>query len=343
MLFFISLFFIFSTADLNAAEPICSRADIAYCDDFEDGNWILPSASRPLSRLWDPTGYCCDTNQNGKIDFNFPPANNYEERNAVHCGSGKGFQDNCAAQSGSDKVSGSGGGYWAHSPSMGTSSKTELYMRWYLYLTNPFVFDNSGDKSLLFEGPGGFQLFLNISEGNGDGVTPGDGIPMLASYTNDRYACGNQPTAIGGHYYSCAIRHQNQGNNLKLEQGNWYLFEWYVRLNTVGMSNGETKLWIDKVQPGVAVTQQTLRMHYTDMTFRDAAGMAINQIWLTPYMNSTGRNGGADPPLPPKAPFQHQSWDNIVVGTSPIGPMPKSGTPADTQPPVTPKNLRAVP
>jgi hypothetical protein len=58
-------------------------------------------------------------------------------------------------------------------------------------------------------------------------------------------------------------RFQNQGKNISLVPGKWYLFEWYVKLNTPGVADGVTRLWVDDATAPVGA--QTLRMEYTDM------------------------------------------------------------------------------
>jgi hypothetical protein len=93
-------------------------------------------------------------------------------------------------------------------------------------------------------------------------------------------------------------RFQNLTRNTMLEPGKWYLFEWYIRLNTPGASDGVTRLWIDDASRPIPV--QTLRMDYVDMRWlrRQDAGKQFGVLRLTVYdqrcdgvPNTCPRNG----------------------------------------------------
>ncbi len=114
--------------------------------------------------------------------------------------------------------------------------------------------------------------------------------------------------------------YQNQNNDLTLQPGKWYLFEWYVKVNTPGIANGVTKLWVDDAT--APITQQTLRLYYTDVRFRDV-DVTPGELQLTPYHAKTAPN-----------PSQYVRWDNIVISRKPIGPIGILRS-------VSPKNLLA--
>ena len=106
-----------------------------------------------------------------------------------------------------------------------------------------------------------------------------------------------------------------------LQPGRWYLFEWYVKLNTPGLSDGVAKLWIDDAsQP---ISSQTLRMEYEDMRWLrgDQQGKQFGVVRLTLYDQRCDIGRNACPPNGPYVLDQWQEWDNIVVSKRPIGPM----------------------
>lgn len=295
-----------ASAELSAREAICSDPSVLFCEDFEDGTW---------SDTWDPTGYCCESDGvAGKT---------LAERNSVRCG-GLGFEDNCAAQSGEH------GGYWAHGPRMPESE--EVYIRWYSYYTNPFVFDPVGNKSMIVhDGLIRMEAFVNTN-------VFGSGKPTVILYGNGASPCAAQPTPANGEYSSCIIRSQNRGNDLKIEPGNWYLFEWHIKLNTPGKGDGVTRLWVDKVTPGQpGPAAQTLRLSYSDCTFRADSDSKVRQLWLSAYENMMSQ----DAPVSGSA--QHTRWDQIVVSRQPIGPLSGAGTAPPPNPaPLPPTGLKRV-
>lgn len=255
-----------------------------FADDFEDGTW---------SDTWDPTGYCCETDGQ--------PGLSLADRNSVRCG-GYGFEDNCAAHSGSR------GGYWAHGPRFAESE--EIYIRWYSYFSNPWTPDPGTNKLMdVNDGAISMQAFCNSS-------LFGSGKPAVILYGNGQAPCAAQPTPLNGEYARCVNRYQNQSNDLRIEPGNWYLFEWHCKLNTVGSQDGVTRLWVDKVTPGVpGPATQTLRLEYTDCTFRSNTAQKFRQLWLTAYQTAT-----SDSALPQAPANQTEKWDRIVVSRSKIGP-----------------------
>jgi hypothetical protein len=145
----------------------------------------------------------------------------------------------------------------------------------------------------------------------------GPGMPFLANYQDIDY----RETA---NKYTRVNRFQNQNRNFTLTPGNWYLFEWYVKLNTPGRSDGITRLWIDDASH--PITEQTLRMEYSDMRWlrTQDAGKGFGELRLTVYDQRCNGEPNTCPPRGPVVLHQSQKWDRIIVSRSRIGPIAES-------------------
>ena len=282
----------------SAAPPnplSCSGADrgpdVILCDDFEDGGF---------QSRWDIGGH------QGRW-----PIDQF-----VLCTDDRfGFRSRCAAWSNSLSFDHEWGfyGYDARRP---FPPQPEFYIRWYQYISDPFTWGTLEDKSvMLHDESNSLVAYVGTNRNHLPVVKDsGPGMPFVANYQD----IDNPETDFK---YTKVNRFQNQGRNLTLQPGRWYLFEWYVKHNTPGASDGETKLWIDDAsQP---ITEQTLRMHYTDMRWlrtRDA-GKPFAEVRLTVYHQ---RCLGEPNTCPPNGPFvldQSHRWDDIVVSRRPIGPI----------------------
>lgn len=117
-------------------------------------------------------------------------------------------------------------------------------------------------------------------------------------------------------------RFQNQGNDITLETGRWYLFEWYLKMNTPGVSDGVTKLWVDDASR--PISRQTLRLQHDDVRWLRSsdAGKQFGFLRLTVYHQRCDIYPDTCPPSGPAILNQSQRWDHIVVSRSPIGPIP---------------------
>lgn len=96
-------------------------------------------------------------------------------------------------------------------------------------------------------------------------------------------------------------------------RGTWICFEMMVQLNTPGSRDGRVAVW----QNGTIIAD------WQNVRFRDVTTVKIDQIQL--------ENGGKGSTQP------NDKWyDNLVIATSYIGPMPTGSDPA----PAAPTNLR---
>lgn len=265
------------------------RAGVILCDDFEDGGF---------QARWDIGGH------QGRW-----PIDEF-----VRC-TEFGFRSRCAAWSNALSFDHEWGfyGYDARRP---FPPQPAFYIRWYQYISDPFNWGPLEDKSVMIhDASNSLVAYVGTSRNHLPVVKDsGPGMPFVANYQDvDTPETGGQYTKVN--------RFQNQHRNLTLEPGHWYLFEWYVRHNTPGKSDGETKLWIDEAsQP---ITAQTLRMHYTDMRWlRDRdAGKLFAELRLTVYDQRCDGKPNTCPPNGPDVLTQSHRWDEIVVSTSPIGPI----------------------
>ena len=251
-----------------------------------------------------------------------------------------GFKDRCAAWSNHLVFDGQWG-FWGYDAWRPFPSQSEFYVRWYQFISDPFIWGTLEDKSvLLHDSIDSITAYVGTSR-NHLPVEPnsGPGMPFVANYQDlDWLETGGQATLVN--------RFQNQGNNITLQRRRWYLFEWYIKLNTPGVSNGVTRLWIDDAtQP---IPAQTLRMRYEDMRWLRSS----DTVSCDPVPNTCPKRfgflrlsvydqrcDGARNTCPPNGPAilaQSHRWDQIVISKAPIGPI------LGSRPPAAPTGLRIV-
>jgi len=188
--------------------------------------------------------------------------------------------------------------------------QTTIYARFYVKFSPNYVFncyfpDGSGQEQKIF-------YLRSLSGGN-------MAYRHLVSVFGRDSACFS-----GQHVGEFLIDLNIHDTQLRYNKGDapivpdrWYAVELGVTQNTVGQANGRARLWVD----GVLVSD------YSGLDMRQGAGpasAAINDAWISAYYGGpTGTH-----------PDQDVYYDNIVVATSPIGPISSSG------PPQAPRNLR---
>jgi hypothetical protein len=269
-------------------------SDLLLCEDFEDGNF---------QARWDIGGH------NGIWPLSqFVLCNNDDF----------GFQDRCAAWS-NHLVFDREWGFYGYDARRAFAPQPQLYVRWYQYVSQPYTWGTLEDKSvLLHDRANTITAYVGTSRDHRPvEANSGPGRPFVANYQDvDWPETGNRYTRVN--------RFQNQGQNVTIEPGKWYLFEWYIALNTPGKSDGETKLWVDDAtQP---ITTQTLRMHYSDMRWLRStdAGDGFGVLRLTVYHQRCDGVPATCPPRGPAVLAQSQRWDRIVVSRAPVGPVASS-------------------
>jgi hypothetical protein len=264
--------------------------NLLLCDDFENTDFL---------QHWD-------------IGSN---SNTWPFADFVRCGDGFGYKDQCAAWSNRLKFD-TFWGYWGYDAWRPFVPQNEFYVRWYQFVSDGYVFGTLEDKSVLVHDPTGTITAYVATSRNELPVEPdsGPGKPFVANYQDlDWPDTGGRFTKVN--------RFQNQGNDITIEPGRWYLFEWYLKMNTPGQSNGVTKLWIDDAtQPVVA---QTLRLAYDDMRWLRASDAArlFGFVRLTVYDQRCDGTPNRCPPNGPSILNQWQRWDHVAVSKSRIGPI----------------------
>lgn len=266
------------------------NSDVLMCEDFEDGRFLERWVVGSRGNTWPYPQF-------------------------VLCGDGFGFNDRCAAWSNHLLFDGSWG-FWGYDGRKPFPPASEFYVRWYQYISDPYAWGTLEDKSvMLHDSSNTLTAYVGTSR-NHLPVVPdsGPGMPFVANYQDlDWLETGWQYTRVN--------RFQNQGSDITLQPGKWYLFEWYVRLNTPGLSDGVTKLWIDDATE--SITAQTLRLSYTDMRWlrTSDAGKQFGTLRLTDYHQRCDGVPNTCPPNGPSILKQSHRWDRIVVSKAPIGPM----------------------
>lgn len=285
----------FLPSSAQTGPPSCAEAafhpGLVWCDDFEDDGF---------RDRWDIGGH-----------QGMWPISQF-----VRCASdGFGFGDRCAAWSNSLSFDHEWGfyGYDARRP---FPPQPEFYVRWYQFISDPYVWGTLEDKSvMLHDEANTLTAYVGTNRNHRPVIQDsGPGMPFVTNYQD-------LDTPETGGLYTKVNRFQNQGRNLTLLPGKWYLFEWYLKLNTPGVSDGVTRLWVDDATQQIGL--QTLRLQYTDMRWlrRRDAGKPFSVLRLTVYHQ---RCDGVPSTCPPDGPWileQSQRWDRLVISTRPIGPL----------------------
>ena len=279
-------------------ESLCpggrANPDLMLCEGFEDAG---------VQRRWDIRG-----------NHGTWPAAHFAMCSDDHFG----FNDRCAAWSNwlaFDRQ----WGYYGYDARRAFQPAPAFYVRWYQYISDPFVWGTLEDKSVMLHDAAETIVAYVGTDRNHLPVEPnsGPGKPFVANYQDvDIRETGGQFTRVN--------RFQNQGRNITLQPGKWYLFEWYLELNTPGESNGVTRLWIDEASGPIA--SQTLRMEYTDMRWlkRSDAGKQFGLLRLTVYHQRCDMGPNTCPPNGPAILQQSQRWDEIVISRRRIGALAAS-------------------
>jgi len=276
--------------------------DVLFCDDFEDSSF---------QSRWDVTSR----------------GNRWAHEDFIQCSDHTfGFRSGCAAWTNNLVFDGSWG-YWGYSAKTLFPPASEFHVRWYQYISNPFVWGSLEDKSLIARDQAETIIAYVGTSRNHRPVeaNSGPGMPFVANYQDfDWDDTGRQ--------YSKVNRFQNQGHNITLEPGKWYLFEWYVKLNSPGIADGITKLWVDDATEPIHA--QTLRLHYTDMRWLKSsdAGKQFGEMQLTVYDQRCDGTPNTCPPNGPDVLTQSHRWDDLVVSRHPVGPLTEQRTSSHDHP-----------
>jgi len=278
----------------TCADAVSSPA-LILCDDFEDGTF---------ERRWDIGGH----------------QGTWPISQFVQCTNESfGFHDRCAAWS-NKLVFDHEWGFYGHDGRIRFAPQSEFYVRWYQYISDPYTWGTLEDKSVLLHDQAETIIAYVGTSRNHLPVelNSGPGMPFVANYQDLDWS-------ETGRGYTRVNRFQNQHENITLQPGKWYLFEWHIKLNTPGASDGVTRLWIDDATKPIA--RQTLRMQYTDMRWlrNNDAGRQFGLLRLTVYDQRCDSGPNTCPPNGPAILNQSHRWDEIVISKNPIGPLVERG------------------
>jgi hypothetical protein len=282
----------------NSTESGCGTdSNVMLCDDFEDGIWYMTDGDHmvPENDGWFGNIY----------------ANPITPANAIRCGTGTTPFGNCAADGGLHL--GVGGRNMAqHRLKTSTCGSTgveycnvnELYVRWYAKWDPGYLF--AGEKHMVVTNSDGDIAFAQIDL---NCATSGP-LPTVGVNIGVNYGTVNEPGNCGP---------QNQGNNITIQSGRWYFFEFHVRAG----SNALMELWInDCGTTGTACgSAPILRTRLTGSLPGNANGSQIQTLWLENWANSPAGGSVGNGPL----------WDQIKA--SRVGPIGFSGSTGTTPPP----------
>jgi hypothetical protein len=286
----------------NSSEPGCNGSDpnVLMCDDFESGVWYSTDGDHqiPENKGWGGTIY----------------ANPITPPGAVRCGPGVTPFGNCAADGGMH--SGQGGRNMAqHRLKVGSCGTTggelcgvdEIYVRVYQKWDAGYSF--GAEKNITITNSDGDIAFANIA------LNCATGSASSTAYLgiNTIYGSINEPGNCGP---------QNQGNNITIQSGRWYFFEFHVRAG----SNALIELWVNDcgVDGKSCGSAPILRTRLTGTLPGNSNGSQIETLWLENWANPASSGNG---------PLRDQLK---VTKAGPIGFAGNSGSIADLTAPAAP-------
>jgi hypothetical protein len=264
--------------------------DVLLCEDFEDGTFL---------QRWD-------------VGSN---AGTWPNADFVRCGDGFGFLSRCGAWS-NLLLFDTSWGHWGFDAWHPFAPQSEFYVRWFQQVSETYEWGPLEDKSLMLHDPPLASMTAYVGSSRNHLPTErhsGPGMPFIANYQDlDWPETGGQFEKIN--------RFQNQGRDITLQPGVWYVFEWYLRMNTPGRSDGVTQLWIDEAMGGSS--RRTLRLAYDDMRWLRGqdAGKQFGFVRLTAYRQRCDMTPEQCPPAGPAILNQSQHWDGIIVSRKRIRP-----------------------
>jgi hypothetical protein len=280
----------------NSSEPGCDGRDsrVLFCEGFESGTWYVTNGDtsggplNPQNKGWAGTIYSAIN----------PPG-------AAKCGTGLTPFGNCAGFGGSGTRTSSGGNMAMHrlkTPTCGSGGwelcgVNEIYVRWYTKWDAGYLWGN--EKHMNITNSDGDIAFADITLGAGrcgsGSSSPTSDIGIAVNYgtINDGGACGPQ----------------NQGNNITLQSGHWYFFEFHVKAG----SSAVVELWVNDCGPSGTTCGPApiLRTRYTGNLPGNSKGSQIQTVWLENWTGVTSSGSG---------PY----WDQIKAST--VGPIGFSGS-----------------
>lgn len=269
----------------SAAEPVCTRSDVFVCEDWEtnpgqgNGTWFeWVEAGGPSARVDQTFGY----NSSRSLKY------------VIH-------SDTCSPTPCFAEANYSGFALRSITPQ---TPPAVVHIRWYNFFSAGFTFvpGGAGGKMFIWRA----RPNPNVLDWRTVGLfAPGNGADKTVTYLLHDYSFSVPPLS------------PNITTTL-IQSGRWYVFEYMIKINTPGVSNGEAKWWVDGVLQG----------SYTGLDHNVGTSTPINSLAMDAYFGGIETN---------PRPEQYIWMDNIVMANSYIGPISTT-----TSPPTAPANLRLI-
>ena len=180
----------------------------------------------------------------------------------------------------------------------GMDEPTELYARYYLRFDDSWNVIKGGGK---LPGPAG-----RYNRGGWGGRTSDGTNGWSARMKFGRSWFDSDHIDVGYYTYHANmsgkygdIMHWSKDNRGTLQKNRWYCIETYVKLNTIGNSDGILRGWVDGY----------LAMEDENITFRTSSDLKVEEFWINIYYG-----GGWQAPN-----NMHLYIDNLVLSTHRIG------------------------
>jgi hypothetical protein len=184
------------------------------------------------------------------------------------------------------------------------SEPEEIYFRYYLRLANDWMpvldggklpgisgtYNRAGWGGRKSDGKNGWSMRGGFAK------MPEKGNPLRPYTTLNSYAYHADTEGRWGDEWVWDI-----GLRGLVRRGRWYCIEQYLRLNRIGMTDGQIKVWVDG----------ELAFDRTGFRVRDIPELRIEKIWMNVF------HGGTTP----SAADMHLYIDNVVIAKKYIGPM----------------------
>lgn len=274
-------------ANPGSHESVCSRSDVIFCEDWEDGDhagWDWASNWDRCSAIANAGGFNSPNGLRATIPAR--PGKCGGSGAICHVDSQCTGGARCLDYLGTNDTSGTECGYPGRALSPSQSVQTQpLYQRFYVKYGPGYYFFDWGLQKLNY-----FVARVN------DVMTWRVEMGAQAKSDNERLQWKIGVDAIGHD----PIWFHNGTAPKFMDSNTWYCIEWMVKGNTPGQSDGRITVWVN----------DQVYLDFSNQNLKSTGDPITMAPWLSHYY---GGNPG------PPHPSQDISYDNIVVARQRIG------------------------
>jgi len=300
--------------DRSKAEPVCSRSDVLFCENWEDGDSVGWEDFRRTAQTSGATfvwgGIGCVS---GTCDF----------PGIAGLTSGKSLVARMAANT-QDTI------YPAGRFNSPVALNETVYYRYRVYWSSNFEFNVHANKNsyVVTDDDTWRVAFQARPQKDGSSVNITSAIPYIHLYGPDAFGNLGQSDVAPGSWQEAYAKesggdvryfpNQPGFENFRLQTGKWYTIEVMVKPNPMGQSfGGHLSAWID----------DQLVIDYDNVSVRHANGATpLTKVWFNSYYGGGGQT---------THPEQYVLFDDIVVSKNRIGSsVQPAPTPTPTPVPV---------